>query len=115
MAANSFVKLVHVLHKDVPFAVVFFDGVAVQEIDAFKAASLIVIRLRAHLFSGLEEVEVMVANSAISWTDHTWNPWIGCTKISPACDHCFTAKAGGKELDGREWCERPNLLSRHAA
>jgi protein gp37 len=25
----------------------------------------------------------------ISWTDHTFNPWIGCTKVSPACDGCY--------------------------
>ena len=31
----------------------------------------------------------MAANSAIEWTDHTFNPWIGCTKVSPACDHCY--------------------------
>ena len=31
----------------------------------------------------------MVANSKIEWTDHTFNPWIGCTKVSPACDHCY--------------------------
>lgn len=24
-------------------------------------------------------------NSAIEWTDHTFNPWIGCTKVSPGC------------------------------
>jgi protein gp37 len=31
----------------------------------------------------------MAENSAISWTDHTFNPWIGCTKVSPACDSCY--------------------------
>ena len=25
----------------------------------------------------------------ISWTDSTLNPWIGCTKVSPGCDHCY--------------------------
>ena len=25
----------------------------------------------------------------IEWCDHTFNPWIGCTKVSPACDHCY--------------------------
>ena len=25
----------------------------------------------------------------IEWTDHTFNPWIGCTKVSAACDHCY--------------------------
>jgi protein gp37 len=30
--------------------------------------------------------------SAISWTDATFNPWIGCTKVSPACDHCYAER-----------------------
>jgi protein gp37 len=25
----------------------------------------------------------------IEWCDKTFNPWVGCTKISPACDHCY--------------------------
>ena len=28
-------------------------------------------------------------NSKIEWTDHTWNPWQGCTKVSPGCKHCY--------------------------
>jgi len=31
----------------------------------------------------------MAEHSTIEWTDHTFNPWVGCTKISPACDHCY--------------------------
>jgi protein gp37 len=31
----------------------------------------------------------MAENSKIEWTDHTFNPWVGCTKVSPACDHCY--------------------------
>ena len=31
----------------------------------------------------------MARNSAIEWTGHTFNPWWGCTKVSPACDHCY--------------------------
>lgn len=31
----------------------------------------------------------MGENSKIEWTTHTFNPWIGCTKVSPACDHCY--------------------------
>ena len=27
--------------------------------------------------------------SKIQWTDHTFNPWIGCQKVSPGCDHCY--------------------------
>ena len=28
-------------------------------------------------------------NSKIEWCDHTFNPWIGCQKVSPGCDHCY--------------------------
>jgi len=31
----------------------------------------------------------MSANTNIEWTDHTFNPWIGCTKVSPGCAHCY--------------------------
>lgn len=31
----------------------------------------------------------MGENTRIEWADHTFNPWIGCTKVSPACDHCY--------------------------
>jgi protein gp37 len=31
----------------------------------------------------------MGENSKIEWCDHTFNPWIGCTEVSPACDHCY--------------------------
>lgn len=31
----------------------------------------------------------MSENSKIEWTDHTFNPWIGCTKVSPGCAHCY--------------------------
>lgn len=31
----------------------------------------------------------MAATTNIEWADATFNPWIGCTNISPACDHCY--------------------------
>lgn len=31
----------------------------------------------------------MSGESKIEWTDSTFNPWIGCTKVSPGCDHCY--------------------------
>jgi protein gp37 len=31
----------------------------------------------------------MSENSKIEWTDTTWNPLRGCTKISPGCNHCY--------------------------
>ncbi len=34
----------------------------------------------------------MGANTAIEWTDTTWNPLTGCTKISPGCKHCYAER-----------------------
>lgn len=34
----------------------------------------------------------MGQTTEISWTDHTFNPWAGCTKVSPACDNCYAEK-----------------------
>lgn len=31
----------------------------------------------------------MAENSNIEWTTHTFNPWRGCTKVSPGCAHCY--------------------------
>ena len=31
----------------------------------------------------------MGTETKIAWTMHTHNPWIGCTKVSPGCDHCY--------------------------
>ena len=34
----------------------------------------------------------MADNSAIEWTDSTWNPVTGCTKIGPGCDNCYAER-----------------------
>lgn len=31
----------------------------------------------------------MSAGTSIEWTDTTWNPVTGCSKVSPGCDHCY--------------------------
>ena len=74
--------------------------------------------------------------TTIEWTDRTWNPTVGCARVSPGCDHCYAigvahramqpAHEGltvrsegrtdwtgevrclpGRELDGRTWDEMP--------
>jgi protein gp37 len=37
--------------------------------------------------------------SKIAWTDFTFNPWIGCTKVSPACANCYAER----ENNFRHW------------
>jgi protein gp37 len=34
----------------------------------------------------------MGTETKIEWCDHTFNPWIGCTRVSPACDNCYAAE-----------------------
>ena len=49
----------------------------------------------------------MAAKSTIEWTDATWNPVTGCTKVSPGCAHCYAEKItlrfkrGGPFLPGK--------------
>lgn len=51
----------------------------------------------------------MAEKSKIEWTDATFNPWIGCSKVSPGCTNCYaevstpvrTARAKGRELWGK--------------
>lgn len=45
----------------------------------------------------------MSANSKIEWTDHTWSPWEGCTKVSPGCDHCYAEHMNGWLRKGANW------------
>src|SRR6476660_1924170 len=34
----------------------------------------------------------MAQKSSIEWTEATWNPLTGCTKISPGCKHCYAER-----------------------
>lgn len=68
----------------------------------------------------------MSDNSGIEWTDATWNPVIGCSKVSPGCDHCYairtahrmqanpnpkvSAPYAGTESGG-DWTGRVNLVA----
>ena len=56
----------------------------------------------------------MGSDTKIEWTDATWNPITGCSKISPGCDHCYAERMAGR-LAGR--CgydaERPFKVTLH--
>ena len=38
----------------------------------------------------------MGAITTIEWTDTTWNPVTGCTKVSPGCKHCYAERLAGR-------------------
>lgn len=47
----------------------------------------------------------MAETSKIEWTDSTFNPWVGCSKVSPGCDNCYAeiwAKRSGHVKWGEE-------------
>ncbi len=46
----------------------------------------------------------MGEQTAIAWTDHTFNPWWGCERVSPGCQHCYAetfAKRTGHDVWGK--------------
>jgi protein gp37 len=43
----------------------------------------------------------MAENSKIEWCDHTFNPWVGCTKVSPACDNCYAEARNARFAGGQ--------------
>jgi protein gp37 len=44
----------------------------------------------------------MGKDTAIAWTDHTFNPWWGCVKVAPECEHCY-AEGFDKRTGGAHW------------
>lgn len=45
----------------------------------------------------------MAQETLISWCDATFNPWIGCTRVSPACDDCYAARSTPARTMGIAW------------
>jgi protein gp37 len=48
----------------------------------------------------------MAMNSKIEWTNHTWNPWYGCHKVSQGCKNCYMFRE--QKMYGRD----PNVVQR---
>jgi protein gp37 len=45
----------------------------------------------------------MAENNKIELCDHTFNPWIGCQKVSPGCDHCYAEAMMDKRYGRVQW------------
>ncbi len=48
----------------------------------------------------------MGENSLIAWTTHTFNPWIGCQKVSRGCDNCYAETLMATRYGRVEWGQR---------
>lgn len=56
----------------------------------------------------------MAETTGISWTDATFNPWWGCTRVSPGCENCY-AETFDNRVGGNHWGpQKPRrLMSEH--
>lgn len=54
----------------------------------------------------------MAEHSNIAWTDATFNPVIGCTKVSAACDFCYAAEYAKRYEPLVTWGE-PGVRAKH--
>ncbi len=45
----------------------------------------------------------MSEKTKIQWTDHTFNPWIGCAKVSPGCANCYAEVSTPSRAFGVKW------------
>ena len=45
----------------------------------------------------------MSEQTDIEWCDSTFNPWIGCTKVSPGCDHCYAERSAPARVNAISW------------
>lgn len=44
----------------------------------------------------------MGEDSKIEWTDHTFNPWWGCQRVSPGCENCYAEELDARYFAGKE-------------
>jgi protein gp37 len=61
-------------------------------------ALLICAAILSRAVGGREVGEI----TGISWTDHTFNPWWGCTRVSPGCENCY-AETFDRRVGGDHW------------
>lgn len=49
----------------------------------------------------------MAEKTGISWTDYTFNPWMGCEKVSPGCSHCYAETLTKNRMGLSVWGKNP--------
>jgi protein gp37 len=58
------------------------------------------------LLEALKLIAIWLTSHAIEWTDATWNPTTGCTKVSPGCAHCYIERTPAFRIAGRKFVQR---------
>lgn len=66
-------------------------------------------------------------DSGIQWTTHTFNPWVGCQRVSPGCENCYAETRdkrfhagqhwgpGGTNIENRTWAPPESLIGERIA
>lgn len=57
----------------------------------------------------------MSANTSIEWCDATVNHWVGCTEVSPACEHCYAKRMAARLWDVHWGPGQPRMQFKSAA
>ena len=57
----------------------------------------------------------MSANTKLEWADHTFNPWEGCQKVGPGCDHCYAEARNARFGKGQAVNWGPGAPRRHTS
>lgn len=47
----------------------------------------------------------MGTKTGIDWTDHTWNPWQGCRKVSAGCANCYAQRVPARLINPKDHAE----------
>src|SRR4051812_14957746 len=55
-------------------------------------------RAQARSRAALGEGRVMAGNSAIEWTESTWNPVVGCSILTPGCINCYAMPEAARQI-----------------
>lgn len=53
----------------------------------------------------------MAEATGISWCDATFNPWMGCTNLSPGCGHCYAKTLTENRMGIRVWADEPRQVT----
>lgn len=56
----------------------------------------------------------MGENTKIEWAHHTWNPWIGCSKVSAGCKYCYAEEMMDKRYGRAKWGDATRVRTSEA-
>ena len=83
---------VNALNIEPPFDEFWFIDIAEDKLQYLQRQ----IGPRADVHYRAADCNEVLVREVFEWTDATWNPVTGCTKISPGCKHCYAERMAGR-------------------